>query len=200
MGGFALSLDYAIRFAESLLRHFSENVLAVVEQHGDHLLKVSVYFEAEFDIGTGSPLGAGFRLSFVADAMALAGGLSWIAANIAAYLRSMLDPLTPFEFQGFPANLFEHLFVRGEVHVSVEAPLPVKSALEAIGLELGVRVAALIEANLALFGSLFGQAWGTWEVNFGVYVELPEPFGELFGGPMGWGGNLWFLRGSFHPY
>jgi hypothetical protein len=198
--GVGLSLEYVIRFSESLLRHFSENVLAVVEQHGDNLLEVSLYIEGEFDIGTGSPLGAGFRLSFVADGTVLAGILSWIAANAAAYLRNMLNPLTPFEYQEFPVNVIEHLFIRGEVHVSLEAPLLVRPALDAIGLDFEVKVAAMIEANLALVGSLLGQTWGTWEVNFGVYVELPEPFGEIFGGPMGWGGSLWFLRGSFHPY
>ena len=200
VGGIALSLEYVIRFSESLLRHFSENVLAVVEQHGDNLLEVSVYLEGEFDFVTASPLGAGFRLSFVADGMALAGIIAWIAANVAAYLRALLNPLTPIEFQGLSVNLLEHLFIRGEVHVSIEAPLLVRPALEAIGLDLTFRVAALIEANLALIGSLIGQDWGTWEVNFGVYVELPEPLGQIFGGPMGWGGNLWFLRGSFHPY
>jgi len=195
-----LSLEYVIGFSESLLRHFSENVLAVVERHGNDLLEASLYFEAEFGVGTTSPLGVGFRVSFVADGSALAGVLAWIAANVAAYLRAMLNPLTPLEYQRLPENLLEHLFIRAEVHVSVEAPLPVRAVLESIGLDFSLRVAAMIEANLALVGTLHGQAWGTWEVNFGVYVELPKPFGEILGGPAGWGANLWFLRGSFHPY
>jgi hypothetical protein len=194
------SLEYVIRFSESLLRHFSENVLAVVERHGNDLLEASLYFEAGFGVGTMSPLGVGFRLSFVADGLALAGVLAWIAANLAAYLRAMLNPLTPIEYQRLPVNLLEHLFIRAEVHMSVEAPLPVRTVLESIGFDFSLRVAAMIEANLALVGTLLGQSWGTWEVNFGVYVELPKPFGEILGGPAGWGANLWFLRGSFHPY
>lgn len=198
--GLGLSMEYVIRFAESLLRHFSENVLAVVEQHGDDLLEVSVWIEGEFDVGTMSPLGLGFRLSFVADGTAVTGVVAWITANVAAYLRAMLNPLTPVEFQDLPVNLLEHLFIRAEVHVSLEAPLPVRVALQSIGSAIQVRMGAMIEANLALIGNLMGQDWGTWEVNFGVFVEIPEPFGALFGGPAGWGGSLWFLRGTFHPY
>ncbi len=198
--GMGLSLEYVIRFSESLLRHFSENVLAIVEKHGDDLVELSVYIEAEFNIGTMSPLGTGFRLAFVADGTALAGIVAWIAANVAAYLRALLSPLAFVDFQEMPVNLLEHLFIRVEVHVSVELPLPVRAVLKSIGLEFQLRVAAQIEANLAWIGSVLGQAWGTWEVNFGVYMDLPKPFGVLFGGPAGMGGSLWLLRGSFHPY
>lgn len=198
--GVGLSLEYVISFAESLARHFSDNLLAAIEQHGDDLLEVSVYIECEFDVGTASPLGAGFRLSFVADGASVLGVVAWIAANVAAYLRALLSPLTPTEFEGLAVNLLEHLFIRAEVHVSVEPPLPARTVLQSVGLQVQFKVAAMIEANLALIGSLLGQDWGTWEVNFGVYAELPKPFGEWLGGPRGWGGNLWFVRGSFHPY
>jgi len=144
----------------------------------DSIIEIRFYVEVSIhDIS--SSAGAGFTLSLVATGDLVEKALRWVGEAVVDAIRGLTNPYSSTSHAHSVSHLAEDVFVRVSAFGKVGLPRMVSKIAE--GLEF--RFDAVIEANIAFIGSVFGADLGKGQVGFGVCISgipgkmLPLVFG-----------------------
>jgi len=169
------SLDFLVMFSKRVLNNFIENLLAIVKEV---IHEVIFYIKVLVTDMTGSG-GVGFRASFVVTGESIVDLLRWLIFNLATFVVNLGRPSNPVAYPAFPQSFFSGLYLRFELLFEVGLPRMVR-AIGAIGpLDQRYACAVAISPNMPALGKVVGRDWGTWCVEFGVYLEgVPRGFAK----------------------
>ena len=196
-GEFDASWEWFQRLAAHFVRRLVDNLLEEVESELERVIDVTFYVEGVFRLADAA--GMGGRLSLVVDGESVRALFSWLARNIKNLVDKLLNPNADFSFEGLPQGVLSHVYIIGEVLLSVGLPGFVQDFLDGIMMmEIGVSLA--LGANVAAFGALAGLDWGPWEVVFGACLA---PFPPMVANPIFGTGDrtvdVWILQGAITP-
>ena len=144
----------------------------------DSILEIRFYVEVSIHDITSSA-GAGFTLSLVATGDFIEKTLRWIGEAVVDAIRGLTNPYSSTSHARSVSDIAEDVFVRVSAFGRVGLPKMVSRMAE--GFEF--RMDAVIEANIAFIGSVFGADLGKGQVDFGVCISgipgsmLPLVFG-----------------------
>jgi hypothetical protein len=144
----------------------------------DSILEIRFYVEVSIHDITSSA-GAGFTLSLVATGDFIQKTLWWIGEAVVDAIRGLTNPYSSTSHARSSSDIAEDVFVRVSAFGRVGLPKMVSRMAE--GFEF--RMDAVIEANIAFIGGLFGADLGKGQVDFGVCISgipgsmLPLVFG-----------------------
>lgn len=186
------SLDFLAMFAKRVLNNLIENLLGIVK---DIIHETVFYIKVVISDATGTG-GVGFRVSFVVTGEAIVDLLRWLIFNLATFVVNLGRANNPIAYPAFPTSFFSGLFVRFELLFEVGLPKMMR-VLGAIGpLDQKYACAVAISPNIPALGKLAGKSWGTWCVEFGLYLEgVPREFAKgLLSKDTGDAIDFWVVR------
>ena len=181
--------DFLVHFARRTL----ESAIEALEEAFEAALYVEVHGKAA------GVAGVGLRLTFLAEGIAIRALVEWLVRNLIAFFGGGFNPLAPADYGSLLRAAAENTWVGAQGYFVIEPPkfvqvlLPIEGRLE---------VGASIRANVAAIGTVFGQDWGVWQVEFDAYLfasigrlgpEAQLPFVHF--------GEEWrvsLLRGTMH--
>ncbi|MBN1677764.1 MAG: lamin tail domain-containing protein, partial [Candidatus Thermoplasmatota archaeon] len=169
------SLDFVAMFAKRVLNNLIENLLGLI---GEIIHEVIFYVKVMVSDVTGSG-SVGFRASFVVTGEAIVDLVRWLIFNLATFIVNLGRANNPIAYPAFPTSIFSGLFLRFELLFEVGLPRMVR-AIGAIGpLDQEYACAVSISPNIPALGKLAGKSWGSWCVEFGIYLEgVPRQFAK----------------------
>lgn len=169
------SLDFVAMFAKRVLNNLIENLLGLVNEI---IHEVIFYIKVVVSDASGTG-GVGFRASFVVTGEAIVDLLRWLIFNLATFIVNLGRANNPMAYPAFPASFFSGLYLRFELLFEVGLPRMVR-VVGAIGpLDQKYACAVAISPNIPALGRLAGKSWGTWCVEFGLYLEgVPREFAK----------------------
>jgi hypothetical protein len=169
------SLDFLAVFAKRVLNNLIENLLSLVKEI---VHEVIFFIKVVVSDPTGSG-GLGFRASFVVTGEAIVDLLRWLIFNLATFMVNLGRANNPVAYPPFPTSVFSGLFIRFELLFEVGLPR-MMSVIGAVGpLDVKYACAVAISPNVPALGKVAGKSWGSWSVEFGLYLEgVPREFAK----------------------
>jgi len=184
----ALSVDSIEDLAKLIERTIELTILKAIEMIAGCIIEASVFVEIELADVTSSGH-AGVRLAVVMHSDMVEQGLKWIAGEIMGMIKNIdnpsgLDPKTV---------LTDGVYVQGTVYGEISAPKMLRLGNDGMKVRAGI----VMECNLSAICTLLGKDAGTWNVGFGVKIELPTGGMGNFKAEKGKHADLWLIRGEF---
>jgi hypothetical protein len=190
------SLDFVVLFSKRVLNNFIENLISLV---GEIIHEVIFYVKVVVSDASGSA-GVGLRASFVVTGESIVQLLRWVIHSIATFIVNLGRANNPISYPAFPMAFFSGLYLRFEILFEVGLPRMVR-LLGAVGpLDKKFSAAVAVSPNIPALGRLVGRNWGSWSIDFGLYLEgVPKEFVRGFiSDDTGDLVDLWLAKGRIY--
>ncbi|MDD1767875.1 MAG: lamin tail domain-containing protein [Methanomassiliicoccales archaeon] len=177
-------------------RHVIDRVLdRCLDLVSDSILEIRFYVEISIHDITSSAA-AGFTLSLVATGEAIEKALRWIGEAVVDAVKGLTNPYSSTSHNRASSSIAEDVYVRASAFGRIGFPRMISGAAE--GLQF--RMDAVIEANVAFIGGVFGEDLGKGQIDFGVCVsDIPGAMLPLvFGVDSNKLTTLWIFKASIY--
>ena len=171
------SLEVLKLFGKRVLYNLIETLLGIVNET---IHEVIFFVEVSLKDASGTA-GVAFRMSFVVTGDAIVDVLRWLIHSFATFIVNLGKAQSPLAYPAFPTSFLSGLYIRFEVLFEVGLPNMVRLLGATGSLDRTFACAVCISPNIPAMGRLLGRNWGSWGVDFGVYLEgVPKEFVQGF--------------------